>query len=279
MKTFQYQILRFQPDKISGEFLNLGVVIFDPSTQALAFDILRKAGGVSDVFHGINTRYLSKQLNYIATGLSRISKELLSEFKFQNVENIEELTKTVFPKDDSSLFFSEVRRTLDMDIQVLTEYLGNRLISLAHKENDKDIKSDKEVWTKIYKKYFDDLNISKYLTPVVVPTKFGEINFDHSWRNGHLNFFEAVNFDLEKTESIKQKAYRWAGQIDELVTADEKIHLYLLAKMPEKKLKNKVFVEEFLSAKSSQQVKVEIVTPENAVETTSELQREILTHE
>ncbi len=35
MNTYQYQVLRFPPDRVSGEFVNLGAVVFDPGQMKL----------------------------------------------------------------------------------------------------------------------------------------------------------------------------------------------------------------------------------------------------
>lgn len=274
MKNFQYQILRYQPDRVSGEFLNLGLVVFDGKQYEMSFYILEKATGLSKVFGEINARYLSKLLKHIIGELKRTQIVMQSELQFRVFENIEEITRSVFPKDDSSLYFTETRNVLDVNIEVLTQHLTERMISIKHIEKDKEINTDKEVWTKLYKKYFDDLNILKYLKPTSVETKYNQLNFEHTWRNGHLNFFEAVNFDLEKTDAINNKVYRWAGQIDELATVDECLHLYLLSNLPVDE-KNNDFIHQFLKSKSSSRVKVEVVTLESVGKMTASLKEEM----
>src|SRR3546814_141546 len=107
MKNFQYQILRYQPDRISGEFLNVGLVVFDSQQHEMSFYVLEKASGLSKVFDEINVRYLSKLLKHIISELKKIQIAMKSEFQFGAFKNIEEITRSVFPKDDSSLYFTE----------------------------------------------------------------------------------------------------------------------------------------------------------------------------
>ena len=92
-------------------------------------------------------------------------------------------------------------------------------------------------------------------------------------------FFEAVNFDLQKEDTIKNKARRWAGQIDELKTADEELHLYLLANMPDGNTQMQNYVSSFLTDKSSERVLVEIVTADQAGQFAASLKNEIINHE
>ena len=278
MKNFQYQILRFLPDRVSEEFINLGVVVYDPGNKKLNIKFIEKTGRLSQIFPEANNRYVLKTIKHICNSLNTIANRLSDEFEFEECDKISIITRSVFPTDDSALFFTEPKTILDIDINSVSIYLFDRLISIKELDNEKEYKNDKEVWSRIYKKYFDDLNISKYLTPVKLNTKFDQVEFEHTWRNGHINFFEPVNFNLEKVENIKNKVFRWAGQIDELKTVNEPSHLYLLSILPEDNLKIKKFIKEFLLSKSTDEVKVEIVTPENVDNVTRNLKVEFESH-
>lgn len=277
MKSFQYQLLQFCPDKVTGEFLNVGIVVFDTQNQQVAFKILSKVGAIGQLFHQANTRYLVKQLNTIHKSLLEIQQELLKDHLYVNhYDSVDELTRQAFVRDDSALRFSDIRHTLDISLDHLVHYLGNRMLIIGNTEIDQDIKSDKEVWTKMFKQYFDKLDVSPYLTPRTIKTKYDEISFEHTWQNGHVNFFEAVNFDLQKEDTIKNKVRRWAGQIDELNTANEELHLYLLTNMPEQNAQMSDYVTSFLSDKSTSHVHVEIVTPSEADQLASAIKKEII---
>ncbi len=276
MKTFEYQLLQFQPDKVSGEFLNIGVIVFDVAEQRLAFDLLSKAGGIGQIFEGAPTRYLTKQLNTLFTGLNKIKRSLENDLPLNRYGSVEEITHAIFPRDDSALLFSEIRKTLGVLIETVAEELGDRMITIRHLDKGRDdFKSDKDLWAKVYRRYFDERNISQYLEPRTITTKYAEITFDHSWKNGHINFFESVNFDLIHEDSIKNKVRRWAGQIDELATSNEDLHLYLFSQMPENKPDLANYINSFLADKSTNKVQVEIVTPHEAARVTDGLKREM----
>ena len=278
MKNFQYQILRFLPDRVSEEFINLGVVIYDPRHNKLIAKFIDKTGRLSQVFPDANIKYILKTIKHIDNQLGVVEKRFSNELEFEKCDDISIITRSVFPKDDSALFFTEPKNILDIDINIVCTYLFDRLISVNEPDSEKEYKNDKDVWSKVYKQYFDTLNISKYLTPTKMNTKFDQVEFEHTWRNGHINFFEPVNFNLEKPENIKNKVFRWAGQIDELKTANEPSHLYLLSILPDNNQKIKNFIKEFLSSKSTDEVKVEIVTPENVDNITRGLKDEFEAH-
>ncbi len=279
MKKFQYQILQFCPDKVTGEFLNVGIVVFDPQGRELVFRILNKVGAIGQLFNRTNTRYLLKQLNTIHRSLDKIRRSLAEDkFQFAKYTSVDELTRQAFVRDDSALFFSEVCHSLDISITHLANYLGDRMLTIGEAEVDRDIKSDKEVWTKMFKQYFDKLNVSTYLTPRTIKTKYDEISFEHTWKNGYVNFFEAVNFDLQKDDTIKNKVRRWAGQIDELKTAEENLNLYLLANMPVENAQMQDYISSFLTDKSSSLVRVEIITPSEADQLVVSIKDKIFNH-
>jgi len=278
MNTFQYQLLRFLPDRVTGEFVNLGVVVYDPISKKIGVKFIEKTTRLSQVFPNTNSRFILKTVKFVESQLRRLSRQLTDELEFEYFENLEEITRRVMPKDDSALFFTETTLSLDINIDALLNYLFNRLVSINLTEAERDYQSDKEIWSKVYKEYFDEMNISKYLRPASIKTKFEDVKFEHSWKNGHLNFFETVNFDLQKTESIRNKVFRWAGQIDELKTSKEASHLYLLALLPKDDLSTNKFIKEFLQSKSSSKVTVEVVAPENAKKVAQGIKREIEAH-
>jgi len=276
MKTFEYQLLQFQPDKVSGEFLNIGVVVFDAAAQRVAFDLLNSAAGIVQLFPGTPTRYLTKQLHTLYSGLNKTKQSLQNDLPLRQYASVEEITRAVFPRDDSAVLFSDVRKTLGVDLDTVTAELADRMITVRHLDKGRDdVKSDRELWAKVYKRYFDERNISQYLVPRTVTTKYAEITFDHSWQNGHVNFFESANFDLLREDSIKNKVRRWAGQIDELATSEENYHLYLFSQMPADKPEIAQYIHRFLADKSTDRVRVEVVTPEGAAAVADGLQVEM----
>lgn len=276
MKKFQYQILHFCPDKVTGEFLNVGIVLFDVEEQKLAFKILHKVGAIGQLFNQANTRYLVKQLGVISKSLQQIGNTLAADrLPLSRYESVDELTRQAFVRDDSALLFSDVRQSLDVSIEHLLAYLGNRMLSIGGMELDQDVKSDKEVWTKMFKKHFDEFDVSTHLTPRTIKTRYDEMSFEHTWKNGSIRFFEPVNFDLQKEDSIKNKVRRWAGQIDELETVGEDIHLYLLANMPAENVQMEKYIAAFLADKSSERISVDIVTLAEVAEFTTSIKREM----
>jgi len=274
MQTFDYQILRYMPDRVNGEFLNLGIVMFQVETAQIEFKFISKTGRISEVFPGTNSRFLIKTIERIKINLTSFKELQTQKLTLEPIISLDSLTRKVLPKDDSALFFTNTEKTLDVSIEVASGYLFKRLISMHQNIEEKEIKQDKEVWSKVYKKYFEEAGITHHLRQHQIKTKFDEFNFDHSWKNGHWNFFEPISFIQNRKEQVKNKVYKMAGKIESLSKSDEYLHLYLLSLLPaENDLVE--FVNEILTSKSNKKLKVEIITQDNITKMTTDLMNEI----
>lgn len=114
MNTIQYQILRYLPNRVSGEFVNLGVVAYDPSARSLESEFINTSERILYFFPGINGAYLIKLVKTIKEHLNELSFGLQAETSVGDNLSIETITRTVLPKDDSSLIFSEAKSILDV---------------------------------------------------------------------------------------------------------------------------------------------------------------------
>ena len=261
MITIQYQILRYLPDRISGEFVNLGIVAFDSSSRSLNSKFINKIGNISSFFPNINSRYLIKSIKTIQDELENYSDRLKSELIFSQIASVEEITKATLPKDDSALVFSEVKKTLDISVDSTISDLFTRLVSVhLAEEDDEEVRRDKEVWTKIYKKHFDDYGISSHLSTHKVKTADDELEFDKAWKNGAWNCFESVSFNLTRPDAIKNKVYKWVGRLEELSTTKESMHIYLLSVLPNEYSELDKFITKKIKEKSTNHVKIDLVS-------------------
>lgn len=278
MKTIHYQILRYLPDRVSGEFVNLGIVAYDSSNRSLQSKFITRIGNISSFFPNINSRYLIKSIKSIQDNLFTFSNSLVSEITFGHIENIDKITERVLPKDDSALVFSEVKKTLDIEVSSTVNDLFNRFINIHFSEEDDEVRRDKEVWNKVYKKHFDEQGISSHLHHHKIKTQNDELEFDKAWKNGVWNCFETVSFNLTRTDAIKNKVYKWVGKLDELSSANEAIHIYLLSVLPHEHSELKHFIEKMITDKSTDKTKINIVSEDDVEKVTKRIRQEIEAH-
>jgi hypothetical protein len=278
MIHYQYQILRYLPDQVNEEFVNLGVVVLDNDQRILQFRFLDKASRVSGFFPDVNTRYLNNTLKFLQGEFYNLSKRLSQELALDKQADLEGLTRSILPKDDSSLIFSEVKRGRDVRIELACDDLYNRVVvrNVADTE-EMDLRYDREVWGKIYKAYFEKYKITSKLQPHTVKTVNDSLQFERAWKNGTWNCFETVSFNLTRKDAVKNKVYKWVGKLDELKTSDEPVNLYLLSVLP-KSEDLKLFIDRKLNNKDFDRSTVTVITEDEAEVLARKFQREIEAH-
>lgn len=277
MKTFQYQVLRYLPDRVSGEFVNMGVVIYFPDEKELKALFYTKTSRLHAFFPPVNIRFIIKTIKAIDTHLKRIGEDFKKPLFTEMPASLADITSRILPKDDSALFFTDTAKIMDVDSDVLLKDLYERLVLKYVHESDHDTLADKEVWKQYYKTFFDKYHLTEKLHPKTVETKMDKWNFEHTCKNGALHCFESVSFDLSSDEYIKKKVYTWAGRIDELKTAKEQIHLYLLSALPVK-TELKKFINEKLGKIKMDNAIVEIVDTDAAEKVAKRVKTQLEEH-
>lgn len=275
MIQYQYQILRYLPDRVSEEFVNIGVVVLSQDGQTLHFRFLDKATKVSALFPDVNVRYLTNTLKFLNGEFYALKNRLSRELALERKVSLEALTLTILPKDDSSLVFSDVKKGRDVSIEPACEDLYNRIVVRNVSDTEEmDLRYDREVWTKVYKSYFEKYHIVGKLQPHTVTTVNDSLQFERAWKNGKWNCIETVSFNLTRKDAIKNKVYKWAGKLDELRTSAEPVNLYLLSVLPQSE-DLRIFINRKLNNKAFDSSTVRVITEEEADMLAQGFQREI----
>lgn len=264
MISFQYQVIRYIHDRLTGEFANVGLIMYSPQTKFVKCQLTRKYRRLSEFFGKVEGHHLLTLLKDIERSVSKLKPD-------QTIfESIEELSSSLFPKDDSSLVFSDVVNGIDLDLDTAFYDLYQRMISKYEKDS-KSAHTDQYAWKNVYKQYFDKHKITEYLEKHTFHTEDDTIAFSKSWKNGHWNCYESISFDLANEDRIKNKIYRWAGKLDELSTSDEPLELNLLSLLPSSsklsphKVKSlKALIETKLSDKKLGNVQVNLIKESEA---------------
>lgn len=277
MKTYEYQILRFIPDRVSGEFVNIGLVLYQPEEKDLKYAFISRISRVSSFFNGINARYLLNTLRHFHSELEARKERFEKELEFDKVKSVEEITSSLIIPDDTSIVFSEIKKGIDVSLDAALSDLSEQLLYKFEEKRESEIISDEDVWSKVYRKYFEELNIREKLTAHKVNTAHDAIEFDYAWKNKHWHCYKPISFNLKRSDSVKNKVYRWLGKMQELKTTDERISIDLLSVLPKKK-ELKKFIIEMLNEKQLGNASINIVEEKNARKFAEQLKLEMDEH-
>jgi hypothetical protein len=128
MKTFQYKILRYLPDRIRGEFINVGVIVFDSTCGDIIGRFCNDSSRLSLLYPSVNgINYYLSAFNFQQQQFDNMkgSPVTLAQNKSRDLEAI---TNAILPKDDSALYFTETNLVLDTSIDIATEGLYDTIV-------------------------------------------------------------------------------------------------------------------------------------------------------
>ncbi|MVM34740.1 DUF3037 domain-containing protein [Spirosoma sp. HMF4905] len=281
MKTYEYQVLRYLPDRVSGEFVNVGLVLFQAESRFVKAGFIRSVSRVSSFFPGLDGRNLQRRLRHLEAMLEGYADRLNidRQVRLERPTNLESVTNRFLVKDDTALQFSEVKYGLDDDLELTFDELYDRMVENYTPEVSEDIRTDYDVWKKLYRPLFEKRNITDRLQAHKVTTAKDVIEFPYAWKNEIWHCYEPVTFDLKKSDSVKNKVYRWVGRLDELRTAEEPITLQLLAALPTDDPELMAFVLDKLDNKVFGSATVSVVKQQEAEQFTRQVHEEIIEHE
>lgn len=240
MKAYTYQLLQYIPDRVSGEFVNVGIVLYSAADRYLKCRTIDRIGRAHYLFPEVNARRFVKSLRQLCDTINDMGEERRSELDFTSDQGLSSITNSVLLPDDSALVFSEENTGIDVDLNVALDDLFMRMVRPELDKEDDEIRQDPEVWTKIYKPYFDKLHLTSRLEKRKIKTEHTEIEIDLSFMNGHLHIVEPTSFNLTRKTNIKNKVFRINGMLQELGTSSQSITVHLLTKMPNKKSDQKL---------------------------------------
>ena len=258
MKTYQYQVLRYLHDHVTGEFVNVGIVFYEPQTRYLHAEVIKKTQRLTSFFPGLPARLILADLRYFAKSINRQPREWQDNPLFGQADDLGTITAALIRPNDAAWQLTPVQRGLTLNPEGTCQELYQRLVGEYQKEVAPARTDDESVWRQSYKAYFDRHHVTEKLQVSHVPTTNDEIVFAHTWQNGVLNCLEAVTFQLENPARVKDKAYKWVGRITELKTGTVPLHLYLLTAAPtDPQLRESV--EQIIRSASSAAVQVDFV--------------------
>jgi hypothetical protein len=277
MKTYQYQIIRYTHDLVTGEFVNVGVVVFEPETGYLKSKFTTKFGRVTQFYSGVNGHSLLNTLKAFENEVKRIARQLHELFR-NDFKTIDEITNEIIPKNDSALQCTEMSYALDINLEIALEDLFERMVDRYNQDVVSDTLDDKEVWKAFYKEHFDKYGVTNHLKHHSITTQNDIFEFDKAWKNGVWNCYQSLSLDLKNPSSIKDKVYKWVGKLNELETAYERLNVYFLTIYPERNDLQKFIIDTLSNGNLHEYLTVKIVNETEAEAFAKKVQKEIAVH-
>ena len=114
-QAYAYTVLRYVHDVVSGEALNVGVVMHAPSVGILKVQTRKTIGRLKNVFPDLDRHDFVEAMRAVDRGLADIAKQAKDEPLLDGQSDARSHALKVLPSDDSALQWSPVGTGLTAD--------------------------------------------------------------------------------------------------------------------------------------------------------------------
>lgn len=275
-QNYEFSVLRYVHDTLTGEFINVGVVIYCENEKWISAQCRNTYARVSAVFPNLNSSHFRKMMKFVQAEFCRANQSLNTELQLSEIKSLQTLLHKVLPKDDSSMQWSSVSAGLTLNLEEELALLYERYVSHYDAKIARERRTEQDIW-KDFKKTLENFSLSEEFQPKRISVKDDEIEFQHSWKNGIWHCIEPVSFDLTDGDYFKDKAHRWLGQLSSIQDSTEEFKVYLLVSPPTEIELQPAF-NKALSILRKIPVASEIYLEQEAPRLAEEIQKKMETH-
>jgi hypothetical protein len=276
MKKYQYQIISYVHDHFTGEYVNIGAVVYAKDQSFLKSKITSKTRRIKDMFPDADKYKILEVLRCFERRLVSKADELNGIFN-DLPNQLDQITSQIIVEDGNAIRFSKVSVGVDIDLDHALNDLFESQVDKYNTSKNEGSLSDTDVWKK-YKVYFDQHSIESRLVEHKVEIPQDEIVFDKAWKNNIWHCYEPVSFTLQEKSSIKDKVYKWAGKLQGLKQASEPLHIALLTTITPEHHDLIPFIEKYLKINDGT-LEVDIITEDKAEAFVKKVKEDIHFHD
>lgn len=229
--TYSTITLRYLHDVVTGEFANIGVVLYAPEQRYLEARFTTSYGRLNAIFLKIDHRHYRALMRYLAKRFDEIAADIRDGLQVPPVTGLREMVRQVLPPDDSSLQWSEQGGGFTENPAATLDALFKRLVERYVAGAEPVSRSDEDI-AKPFKTRLGQAAMK--LAEKKIETKDYQYDFRFAWKNSIWHLYEPVSFDLVDPNSIREKANRWLGRGVALQDAREKFKIHFLLGEPKR---------------------------------------------
>jgi hypothetical protein len=216
---YTYTVLRYVHDVMTGEFVNVGVIMHVPSQRRLLAKARTTFGRIKGVFPDLDSKAFTSAMQAVQRSFDTLEK----------TRAISEGDATAFashavPKDDSSLQWSPAGSGLTDNVERTFERLYERFVGKYDKRS-RHRRTDEDVWRPVSQK-LDEKELASRLHEKTISGPVDDVVFKHAWKNGQWHVYQPVSFDLVDADGIKEKARAWLGHLAAVVAGGQDVELF-----------------------------------------------------
>ncbi len=225
---YSYVVLRYIHDVLTGEFVNVGLIVSVPDRPLVLARVRKTLGRVKNVFPNLDSEAYKRTICAVERGMQNVEHELTDEGVFEGKKTARDYARKALPHDDSSLQWSRTGTGLTTDLHKTFDQLYKRLVT-RYDHPTKRPRTDNDVWRSLTT-MLKRRKISIEFQPKRIEGNTDSVEFPHAWKNGRWHVYKPLSFDLAEANNIKKKARLWLGHLAAVrdgVTDDVQMHFIL----------------------------------------------------
>lgn len=277
MITAHYQILRYQPYALSGEWVAVGVLLYSPEIQRLSFLKANRLDRASALFPWADVDALRNIFLPIIkreSQLKLLGASAHGEIQFDSMPlRLESLSSQLIPENDNALQWGTEQRIRGESFDWIAEYLEEAIFD-KHKKADSKSLTDEEAWRKRFKPAVKE-EIALFDQDRIIEVRQREFHFNYAKQNGSLHLIDPASFALAKTDSINKKLDRRYGKYIQIAQANPAVQytIHVPSILPDAKKRAALIVDTLEDQLSMSNMQVRVYGPEKVGEFKDRLKR------
>lgn len=210
-EPYSYVVLRYVHDVLTGEFVNVGLVMAVPGRSLLLTRARKTFSRLKALFPDLDGEEYRRAADAVLRALKVVEQAASSEGLFKSDRTALDHARIAVPLDDSALQWSPLGSGLTGDPQKTFEQLYARFVTRYDRPAQMR-RTDDDVWRVVAGK-LKEREVKVELEPKLIVGSTDTVEFGHAWKNGRWHAYEPLSFDLADADNIKDKARKWLGHL------------------------------------------------------------------
>lgn len=228
--------LRYVHDPVTGEFANVGVLVWAPLSRELHFVGTARTQRLGRFFHDFSDDDHQKVIGYARKEFTKLAEDLRQqkELPFDlSAARARDLGLIVIPFDDATYQWSPSFGGFAADVKAIAQEIFQEAIGVHQKKALGPVRRSEQV---IYKEHYQATFESERVKPFILPHRVEAprvaYEFQRAYQNGVWNCFEIVSLDYQNRETIEQRSLQWDARVRHLQDSKDKAKIHLLLGKP-----------------------------------------------
>ena len=216
---FNYRVLRYVHDPVSGEFINIGIILHSPDTGNFFWRFTHRYDRLSCLFAGFQRNLVSRFVDCLNRELRAVAPPYdpadpfvdVSVAQYRPVGSLDEMVRLLIPDEGGCFQTSPQLGGITSNAIQEVDRLFERYVSRYEPHPSSSRIDDAQLWHSWSTRFERDIRTQFKKVTVFSPTA-GKMSFDHSFQNGKLNLIEPVSFDYTQEKRIQARAEQVTGK-------------------------------------------------------------------